>query len=134
VIPSRLRNHADRGLRGWRASVIMTSRLSNFHHLPMISYQINLKDRICSNGRLNSAEIDGEIVLMSLEKGRYYSLDDIGSAIFRRLREPVLVSVLCDELALEYRAEPAVVEQDVLDLLRSMLENGLVALMPEDGA
>jgi hypothetical protein len=97
----------------------------------MISYQIRLEDRICSNGQLNSAEIDGEIVLMSLEKGRYYSLDDIGSAIFKRLREPVPVSVLCDELAHEYRADASVVEQDVLGLLRGMLENGLVVVVPE---
>jgi hypothetical protein len=100
----------------------------------MTLYQINLEDRICSNSQLNCAEIDGEIALMSLEKGRYYSLDDIGSAIFRRLGEPVLVSVLCDELAREYRAQSAVVERDVLNLLRSMLENGLVVLVPEDSA
>jgi hypothetical protein len=96
----------------------------------MISYQINLEDRICLNSKLNSAEVGGEIILMSLEEGRYYTLDDIGSAIFRRLGGPVLVSVLCDELAREYAAEAAAVEQDVLDLLRNMLENGLIVRVP----
>ncbi len=100
----------------------------------MPSREINLNDRIYSNRRVHSADIHGEMVLMNLEKGRYYGLDDIGSDIFRRLREPVLVSALCKDLAREYRAEAAAVEHDVLELLESMLEQGLVIIAPEDSA
>src|SRR2546423_10741686 len=100
----------------------------------MLSYQIHLEDRICANRQLETAEIDGEFIRMSLEKDRYYGVDDIGSAIFRRLREPVLVSALCIELAREYRAGAAAVEQDIINLLGVLLENGLVVRVPEDTA
>ncbi|HEY0836221.1 MAG TPA: PqqD family protein [Azospirillum sp.] len=75
-----------------------------------------------------SAEVDGEAVLMSIEKGFYFGLDDIGSDVWRRLEEPVGVAALAAALAEDYDGDPAVIEHDVLALLSDMAANGLVEL------
>jgi len=40
---------------------------------------------ILRNLSVLTAEVDGEIVMMSIEQGRYFGLDDIGSDIWKRL-------------------------------------------------
>lgn len=73
-----------------------------------------------------AAEIGGEVVLMSVERGNYYGLDEIGSDIWRRLEQPLRVADLVTALAADYDGEVAVIERDVLDLLTKLLDNGLV--------
>ena len=73
-----------------------------------------------------AAEVDGEMVLMSIERGNYYGLDSIGSDIWHRLEQPVRVSDLVAALATDYDGDASVIECDVLALLTKLLENGLV--------
>ncbi|HYD69826.1 PqqD family protein [Azospirillum sp.] len=75
-----------------------------------------------------SAEVDGEAVLMSIEKGCYFGLDDIGSDVWRRLEEPVGIAALAASLADDYDGDPAVIERDVIALLSDMAANGLVTV------
>ncbi len=39
-----------------------------------------------------ASDIDGETVMMSIENGEYYGLDDIGSRIWELIEKPVKVS------------------------------------------
>ena len=45
-----------------------------------------------------TAEVDGEVVMMSIEQGQYFGLDDIGSDIWKRLEQPCPFSALIDGL------------------------------------
>lgn len=73
-----------------------------------------------------SAEVDGEIVLMSVAEGRYVGFDAIGSDVWRQLAQPVRVSDLCASLAERYEAESGVIESDVLELLAELRERDFV--------
>ena len=75
-----------------------------------------------------AAEVSGEVVLMSLERGHYYGLDDIGSHIWSQIAQPVRVADLVARLAADYDGDPAVIESDVLDLLNRLLDHGLLEL------
>lgn len=97
----------------------------------MIARQINVNDRICSNNKLPVAEIHSEVLLMNHEKGLFYGLDDIASTIFRMIATPTRVSELCETLRGEYDAESAVIQRDVLKLLDSMAEHGLIVVTQE---
>lgn len=84
------------------------------------------KDSIlCRSTGPLSAEVDGEVVLMSIDQGNYYGLNDIGSDIWRRLEQPVRVADLVAGLAADYAGDPAVIEHDVVELLAKLLDNGL---------
>lgn len=74
------------------------------------------------------AEVNGEVVLMNIDRGSYYGLDDIGSDIWQRLATPVSFATLCSELAKTYDAPIAVIEKDVKELLRTLEGEGLVRL------
>ena len=75
-----------------------------------------------------TAEVDGEIVMMSIERGRYFGLDDIGSDIWKRLDPPCAFADLIDRLVVEYEADRATIAEDVRALLSRMVEHDVVRL------
>lgn len=75
-----------------------------------------------------TAEVDGEIVMMSIEEGRYFGLDDIASDIWKRLEAPLSFAALIDALAADYDADRATIAADVRALLERMAAHGVVTL------
>jgi hypothetical protein len=73
-----------------------------------------------------SAPVRDEIVMMSVESGRYLGLDDIGSDIWRRLETPRTFGELIDGLAADYAADRAVIADDVRKLLSEMAAHNVV--------
>jgi hypothetical protein len=76
-----------------------------------------------------ATEVDREIVLMNIGRGRCYGLGETGSSVWRRLHSPIRVDDLCRELLLEYNADPEELVKDVLALLEQMKEEGLVHVL-----
>jgi hypothetical protein len=72
------------------------------------------------------AEIDNEIVVLNIERGTTYSLNQVGSRIWRLLEPPIRVSALCETLLTEYNVEPDVCESEVINLLEKLLSEGLI--------
>ena len=75
-----------------------------------------------------AAEVDGEVVMMSIEQGRYFGLDDIGSDIWKRLEPPCSFSALIDGLVADYAADRATIAADVRALLDRMMADDVVRL------
>ena len=75
-----------------------------------------------------AAEADGEIMMMSIVHGRYWSLDAVGSDIWRRIEPPCTFDRLVDALAAEYDAERATIAADVQSLLERMRAEDVVRL------
>src|SRR6202035_807589 len=75
-----------------------------------------------------AAEVDGEIVMMSIEQGRYFGLDDIGSDIWKRIESPCSFAALVDGLTAIYGADRATITTDVRLLLERMAAQDVVRL------
>lgn len=73
-----------------------------------------------------ATEVDGNMIIMSVDRGVYCALDDIGSDVWRRLAAPVPVGQLCAALADEYRGDPARIAADTLALLGALQAQGLI--------
>lgn len=87
---------------------------------------LTLEARVQADPDLLSTEIDGETVMMDVVSGNYYSLDSIGSRIWRALAQPVAITDLCATLEREYDAPEDVIRKDVLALLDDMLARRLI--------
>lgn len=75
-----------------------------------------------------AATVDREIVILSVERGSYYGLDDVGSEIWQKMENPVRVDALCEVLAAKYDADRGTIERDVLALLDKLAAEGLVSV------
>lgn len=87
---------------------------------------IKLSNIVSQSQQQVSTEVDGETVMMSVEQGKYYGLDDIGTRIWRLLEKPVLVSDMLEELRYEYDDNKNTCEQDLIELLNELYEDGLI--------
>jgi hypothetical protein len=74
------------------------------------------------------SEVDGDIVVLSIERGRYFGLDYIGSDIWKRIEPPCSFATLIDRLAADYEADRATIVSDVQSLLGHMAKHDVVRL------
>ena len=73
-----------------------------------------------------SANLDGEVVLLGLQKGQYYGLDAVGAKVWELLQEPVTLEQMRDAIVEEYEVEPEDCERDLVVLLDRMRREGLI--------
>jgi hypothetical protein len=84
--------------------------------------------RISRSPDVLTTEIDGEVLMMSIERGCYFSLNEVGLDIWRRLDTPRSFAELIDGLAADYDATRATIMQDVRALLGQMLAEDIVRI------
>ena len=74
-----------------------------------------------------AADVGGKHVLMSVDKGVYLGLDDVGKAIWQHLAEPLTVAALCQTLQATYHvSDRGAFERDVIQFLQSLRFHGLI--------
>lgn len=81
-----------------------------------------------------TADMDGELVMISIERGNYYGLGTIGSRIWQLIEAPIRVSALCQQLTTEYKVEQRSCETDVIGFLRQLQLEGLINIDHDDSA
>jgi hypothetical protein len=78
-----------------------------------------------------SAEVGNEVVLMSTEKGVYYGLNPVGAWVWSLLGEPVPVHELCEKIVEEFEVTLEQCQEEVLELLKELQEQGLISIVEE---
>jgi len=73
-----------------------------------------------------AVDVDGGVVMMSIAREKYYSLDGVGGRIWELVREPRSIGALCLQLSTEFDVDPAVCRADVEEFVTRLLEEGLV--------
>lgn len=73
-------------------------------------------------------ELDGEAVILNLENGVYFGLDEVGTRVWLLLAESSSIRRTIEMMRDEYDVDPAVLEQDVLELVSQLTDKGLVRL------
>lgn len=73
-----------------------------------------------------ACEFNGEVVMLQLDKGRYFGLQGVGTAIWNNLDEARSVEEVCDDVAAQFDVDPAVCRNHALTFLASLQEAGLI--------
>jgi len=90
------------------------------------SIDIDLQTALARSEQLLYSEVDGDVTMMSVENGKYYSLRDVGARIWALLERPMSPEQICDQLMAEYRIDRERCEADVMRVLRQMASEGVV--------
>ena len=79
--------------------------------------------------------VDGEVILIALQTGCYYSLEGSGAELWSGLVAGRSASELTAELARSYSAEPGTIAHSVAELVDRLVEEQLaVPVAPDDQA
>jgi Coenzyme PQQ synthesis protein D (PqqD) len=73
-----------------------------------------------------SSDLGGEVAILDLKAGVYYGLDAVGARIWSLIQEPRTVNEIRDILLEEYEVEPERCERDLLVLLQSLADEGII--------
>lgn len=71
-------------------------------------------------------ELDGEAVLLNLDKGEYYGLNIVGARAWALLAEPYGLGSLVEALLDEFDVQREVLQADLDVFLHDLLQEGLV--------
>jgi hypothetical protein len=87
---------------------------------------VTLASRITVSDDVLMQEVGDEVVLLDLASERYFGLDPVGTRIWELLPERQDLVDILNSLCEEFDAEPARIEHDLLALVISLSEAGLV--------
>jgi hypothetical protein len=82
---------------------------------------VAVKDQIFS-------EVAGEVVILHLQQGVYYGLNNVGARIWQLIQQPRTVDEVCDLIAQEFDAPKTQIERDVAALFDDLLSRGMVEI------
>jgi len=78
-----------------------------------------------------STNIDGQVVILNLKSGGYFGLSSVGARIWELIQEPVEISAVRDAILAEYEIDAGQCEKDLLAILESLEQAGLVVISHE---
>lgn len=96
----------------------------------MDSFQMPLilDSAIRRSPNLVASEIDSDLVILSIEQGRYYGVQVVGKRIWELLSETTTVVSICDILMDEFDVNRAICEQEVLAFLHQLYQEDLIEI------
>lgn len=80
------------------------------------------------NEEIVQAKIDGQTVMMSIENGDYYGLEDTSNRIWELLESPKTIATLCHQLTQEFEVSDEQCFTDVVNFVKQMNEHDIVSL------
>lgn len=78
-----------------------------------------------------AVEVDRSVVMMSLERGKYYGLEGVGGRIWQLIEEPRSVAELCTTLEREFDVDHEQCRREVVEFLTELAQEGLIEVRGE---
>lgn len=76
-------------------------------------------------------ELDGEAVILNLESGIYFGLDQVGTRIWQLVQEHGSLQKVFETMCDEFDVVSDALERDLLELMDDLCAKGLVRASPE---
>jgi len=80
-------------------------------------FGINLDTVINKNLEIDDTDLDGEKVMMNLDKGEYFMMNEVGSRIWDIIIEPINVKGIIEALLSEYEVDEETCTDTVIEFL-----------------
>ena len=89
---------------------------------------VSLQDVVSLSPDVVFRTLEGEVVLLNLQSGVYFGLNETGTTIWNFLNENGSLEATHSQMVKQYAVEPEVAKRDLLQLISSLLEKGLITL------
>jgi hypothetical protein len=87
---------------------------------------ITLDSVVTRNDDIVAGVVDADVMMMSIESGKYYHLNTSAGRIWDMLEQPRTVSELCEMLSKDYKVTPEACQKDVLHFLDELASRKIV--------
>ena len=90
--------------------------------------KISLDSIVIQNKDLDATDMDGDLVMMDMLKGRYYSMNSVGSRIWTLIAVEHSVKDLISILLNEFDVDDKTCTDTVLDFLNGIYNEDLISI------
>lgn len=90
--------------------------------------RINLDTIINKNLEIDDTDLDGEKVMMNLDKGEYFMMNEVGSRIWEIISEPINVEEIINTLRNEYEVDEETCKDTVIEFLGRLDNADLISI------
>lgn len=94
-----------------------------------MSNTIKLNSVISQKSDIDVNDLDGEKVMMNIELGKYFMLNDVGSAIWDNISEPISLENLVEKLLCIYEVSREQCLESVSDYLEKLNDSELIEVL-----
>lgn len=93
----------------------------------MTKFQCVKHSSIISQKRgLDTTDLDGESVMMDIDRGKYYNFNSVGSRIWELIENPVSIKEVTEQLVKEFDVDESKCEAAVVNFVNRLNENELI--------
>jgi hypothetical protein len=85
---------------------------------------------IARDPSLIAAPVGDELVMLSVEQGKYFALNEGAAAVWRGIEHPMTFEDLCAEILERYDVSPDECRRDVSRFVEELHAKGLVQVVP----
>ena len=90
--------------------------------------QISFSDRVRVPDDVLISRLQEESVILNLDSERYYGLDDVGTRLLSVLSTSESIEAAYESLRGEYDVDGQVLREDLLALVETLLQKGIVTV------
>ena len=87
----------------------------------------NNEKKYVRSSDLVATDMDGETVMMSIERGEYYGISGVGSRVWDLLESPVTLETIVATVCAEFEVEQAACQTDMEGFLAELCEHELIS-------
>ena len=99
----------------------------------MTEKHVSLESTVAISDDVVSRDLEGEAVVLNLETGTYFGLNEVGTRIWSLIQEHGSLRRVFEAMQKEYEVAPQVLQSDLLQLIDQLHGKGLVSLaQPEE--
>ena len=91
---------------------------------------VTLTSLVSRNEAIVFTDLNDTIVMMDVDEGSYYELDQTGARIWTLLETGRLAADLCDALSAEFDVDPDTCRRDTLEFLQTIATMRIVNIQP----
>ena len=92
-------------------------------------YGVNIDSVITKNKEIDDADLDGEKVMMNLDKGQYFMMNEVGSRIWELIEGNTPIVNIIAALTNEYDVDEETCENTVMEFLGRLKNADLIKVV-----
>ena len=92
-------------------------------------YGVNLDSVVSKNEEIDDTDLDGEKVMMNLDKGQYFMMNEVGSRIWELIEGNTSIVNIIETLTNEYEVDEETCENTVMEFLGRLKDAELIKVL-----
>ena len=92
-------------------------------------YGVNLDSVVSKNEEIDDTDLDGETVMMNLDKGQYFMMNEVGSRIWELIEGNTSIVNIIETLTNEYEVDEETCENTVMEFLGRLKNADLIKVV-----